>query len=136
MSRAVPPPPALGGAARRTTSKSVEAFHSDPCAANAKEARDLIGDLESVLTSHLAHEERELEPRAAEFYTTPEIKDAQKRARRGHRGNQGTLFAWLLHGADEDAQRGLRREVPPPVLYVSSRMGGRGYRRTVAPIWA
>jgi len=136
VSRAVPPPPALGGAARRTTSKSVEAFHSDPCAANAKEARDLIGDLESVLASHLAHEERELEPRAAEFYTTPEIKDAQKRARRGHRGNQGTLFAWLLHGADEDAQRGLRREVPPPVLYVSSRMGGRGYRRTVAPIWA
>jgi Hemerythrin HHE cation binding domain len=117
-------------------SKAVEVFHADPSAANAKEARDVIGDLEAVLTSHLVHEEREMEPRAAEFHATPEIKAAQKRARRAHRGNQGTLFAWLLDGADDDVERGLRREVPRPVLFVISRVGGRGYRRTVAPIWA
>lgn len=117
-------------------SKSVEVFRGDPSAANAKEARDLIGDLEAMLTSHLAHEERDLEPRAAEFHATREINAAQKRARRAHRGNRGTLFAWLLDGADADVQRGLRREVPRPVLFVISRVGGRGYRRTVAPIWA
>lgn len=115
---------------------TVRVFQADPSAANAKTARASIGDLEAVLTSHLAHEESELEPRSAEFHATPEIKNAQKRARRSHRGNQGTLFAWLLDGADDDARRGLRREVPPPVLSVISRVGGRGYRRTVAPIWA
>jgi hypothetical protein len=117
-------------------SKSVEVFHADPSPANAKEARDLIADLEAVLTSHLAHEERDLEPQAAEFHATPEIKAAQKRVRRAHRGNQGTLFAWLLDGADADAKIALRREVPPLVLYVISRVGCRSYRRNVAPIWA
>lgn len=48
----------------------------------------------------------------------------------------GTLFAWLLDGSDADAQQGLSREVPPPVLFVISRAGGRHYRRTVAPVWA
>jgi hemerythrin-like domain-containing protein len=127
---------ALMLAALEKANTSVGVFHADPSAANAKVARDSIGDLEAVLTSHLAHEERDLEPRAAEFHATPEIKDAQKRVRRVHRGNQGTLFAWLLDGADADAKIGLRREVPPPVLYVISRVGGRGYRRNVAPIWA
>lgn len=122
--------------ALEAASNSVEVFRGDPSAANAKEARDLIGDLEAVLTSHLGHEERELEPRAAEFHATSEIKEAQKRVRRAHRGNQGTLFAWLLDGADDDARRGLRREVPPPVLFVISQVGGRGYRRRIAPIWA
>jgi hypothetical protein len=89
-----------------------------------------------VVNEHLAHEERELEPRSAEFHATPEIKAAQKRVRRAHRGNQGTLFAWLLDGADADAKQGLRREVPAPVLFVISRVGGRRYRRTVAPVWA
>jgi hemerythrin-like domain-containing protein len=117
-------------------SKSVEVFHGDPSVPNVKVARDAIGDLEAVLTSHLVHEERELEPRSAELHATSEMKAAKTQVRRAHRGNQGTLFAWLLDGADDDVRRGLRREVPPPVLYVISRVGGRSYRRTVAPIWA
>jgi hypothetical protein len=32
--------------------------------------------------------------------------------------------------------KGLRREVPRPVLYVVTRTSGRRYRRTVAPVWA
>lgn len=55
--------------------------------------------------------------------------------RRSHRGNAGTLFAWLLDGADDAAVRGLRREVPPPVLAVVTRMGGRRCRRTIANVW-
>lgn len=122
---------ALGVATKR-----VEVLQGEPSAPNAQAARSAIGDLEVVLTEHLAHEELELEPRAAEFHATPEIKGAQKRARRSHRGNQGTLFAWLLDGADADAKQGLQREVPPPVLFVISRVGGRRYARTVAPVWA
>jgi hypothetical protein len=116
--------------------KSVDVLRADPSASNARDARGAIGDLEAVVNEHLAHEEQELEPRAAEFHATHEMKAAQKRVRRAHRGNQGTLFAWLLDGADADAKQGLSREVPAPVLFVISRVGGRRYRRTVAPVWA
>ena len=122
---------ALGVATKR-----MEVLQSEPSASNARTARGAIGDLEAVVTEHLAHEERELEPRAAEFHAMPEMKEAQKRVRRAHRGNQGTLFAWLLDGADADAKRGLNHEVPAPVVFVISRAGGRRYRRTVAPVWA
>jgi hypothetical protein len=64
------------------------------------------------------------------------MQSAQKQVRRAHRGNQGTLFAWLLDGADADAQRGLGREIPRPVLFVMSHVGGHRYRGTVAPVWA
>lgn len=116
--------------------KSVDVLRDDPSAANARTARGAIGDLDAVVNAHLAHEEQELEPRAAEFHETPEIKGAKKQARRAHRGNQGTLFSWLLDGADADAKQGLRREVPAPVLFVICRAGGRRYRRTIAPVWA
>jgi len=52
-----------------------------------------------------------------------------------HRGNTGTLFAWLLDGADPVAVRGLHREVPGPVLFVLTRTSGRRYRRTVSSVW-
>ena len=76
-----------------------------------------------------------MEPISVANHARPEIKGAQKAVRRAHRGNTGTLFAWLLDGADPDAVRGLRREVPRPVLYVITRTGGRRYRRTVSPVW-
>ncbi len=116
--------------------KRVDVLHADPTAANARAARDAIGDLEAVLTLHLDHEERDLEPHGAELHATPEVKGAVKQVRRAHRGNQGTMFAWLLDGADADDVRGLRREIPPPVLFVISRVGGRNYQRTIAPVWA
>jgi hypothetical protein len=116
--------------------KTVDDFRADPSASHAGVVRGAIGRLEQVLTEHLAHEERDLEPRAAEFRGSPEMKAAQKQVRRAHRGNQGTFFAWLLDGADADATSGLRREVPAPVVFVISRVGGRRYQRTIAPVWA
>ena len=63
------------------------------------------------------------------------MKAAQKAVRRAHRGNSGTLFAWLLDGADEGDVRAVRRDVPRPVLFVITRTSGRRYRRTVASVW-
>ncbi len=114
---------------------SMEALRADPSDSSARAARGEVGNLESVLTGHLAHEERDMEPRSLAFHATPQFKAAQKRVRRAHRGNQGTLFAWLLDGADIDARRGLRREIPPPVVFVIRRVGGRRYLRNVAPVW-
>lgn len=119
-----------------TADKTVDAFHADPTASKAGAAQAAVGELERVFSEHLAHEERDLEPRFAEFHASPEIKSALRQVRRAHRGNQGTLFAWLMDGADADSKRGLRQEVPPPVLLVISRFGGRRYQRTIAPVWA
>ncbi len=113
----------------------MEALRAEPSSSSVRAAQDGIGNFESVLTGHLAHEERDMEPRSVEFSATPEFKAAQKRVRRAHRGNQGTFFAWLLDGADTDVKRGLGREIPPPVVFVIGRVGGRRYLRTVAPVW-
>ena len=64
------------------------------------------------------------------------MEACQKAVRKAHKGNSGTFFTWLLDGADPDAKAGLRREVPPPVLFVISRIGGRDYTRHIASVWS
>jgi hypothetical protein len=108
----------------------------DPTADSAARARASIGTLAGVLSDHLGHEERDMEPISAAHHAAPQLKAAQKQVRRAHRGNTGTLFAWLLDGANDVDVRGLRREVPRPVLFVITRTSGRRYRRTVASVWA
>ena len=110
-------------------------FETNPTMDHANSARAAISELAAIVTDHLAHEERDIEPISAANHAAPEIRAAQKVVRRAHRGNAGTLFAWLLDGADPDAVSGLRREVPRPVLFVITRTRGRRYRRTVSPVW-
>ena len=95
-----------------------------------------ITELACVVTDHLAHEEREMEPIVAANLAAPEFLAAQKVVRRGQLGNTGSLFAWLLDGADHDSVSALRREVPRPVLFVITRTSGRRYRRSVSSVWA
>jgi len=71
-------------------------------------------------------------PRSAHHDSAP-ITRAPRAVRRAHRGNTGTLLAWLGDGANADARSGLRREVPAPVLFIFSRIGGRGCHRRIAP---
>ncbi len=122
--------------ALQSADASMRGFRMEPGSASATTARAAIAHLASVLIDHLAHEERDMEPISAEHHASPQIKTAQKVVRKAHRGNQGTLFAWLQDGADADAIRGLRREVPRPVLWLITRTSGRHYRRTIAPVWA
>jgi hypothetical protein len=110
-------------------------FQADPTQQNAAKARGAAAALASTVGDHLDHEERDLEPFAVAQKGAPPMKAAQKTVRKAHQGNQGTFFAWLLDGADADATRGLRREIPPPVVFVISRVAGRRYTRTVAPVW-
>jgi hemerythrin-like domain-containing protein len=122
--------------ALETAEKAMGCFRRDPEADAVASARNAIAELRAVLTDHLTHEERDMEPISAAQHADPQLVEAQKAVRRAHRGNTGTLFAWLLDGADPAAVRGLRREVPRPVLYILVRTSGRRYRRTVSPVWA
>jgi hypothetical protein len=115
---------------------AMTAFHSDPTSEHAGAARDAVTDLSGVLLAHLVHEERDMEPLSAAHHKSPQLKRAQRVVRQAHKGNTGTLFAWLQDGADADALTGLRREVPPPVLFMISRLGGRHYNHRIAPIWS
>jgi hypothetical protein len=115
---------------------AMKTFHDDPSQENATTAHAKVSELETVIESHLTHEERDLEPLAAAHPSSPQMKAAQKEVRKAHKGNTGTFFTWLLDGADPDAEAGLRREIPPPVLFVFSRVGGGDYRRRIAPVWA
>jgi hypothetical protein len=115
---------------------TMRTFRTDPSEPNAAAARSAIGQLSEVLQDHLAHEERDLEPVAAAQLGTPQMKAASRKVRAAYKGNAGTFMAWLLDGADADAKAGLRHEIPAPVLFMLSRVGGRAYNRRIAPVWA
>jgi hypothetical protein len=114
---------------------SMRSFRSDPSGRNASVARGVIGELRAVLVEHLDHEERDLEPAAATHRKAPEIKAAQLAVRKSRKGEAGTFFAWLADGADDETRSLLRQEVPPPVLFMLTRVGGRDYRRRIATTW-
>jgi iron-sulfur cluster repair protein YtfE (RIC family) len=117
-------------------SAAMQQLHAEPSAQNAAAARTAVGELSATMNDHLAHEEQDLEPLAVRHKKSTQMKAGQRAVRRAHKGNQGTFCAWLLDGAEPDAVRGLRREIPPPVLFVLARIGGRQYTRDVASVWA
>jgi hemerythrin-like domain-containing protein len=110
-------------------------FHADPTAAQAATARAAVQTLHDTLDAHLTHEERDLEPWASQQHETSQVKAAAKAVRRAHKGNSGTLFTWLADGAGPDEIAFLRTEIPPPVLFMIQKIGGRKYRRDVASVW-
>jgi hypothetical protein len=115
---------------------AMKQLQTDPSEGNAAAARSAVAALTTTVTDHLDHEERDLEPFAVAQKGTAQMKAAAKAVRKAHKGQAGAFFAWLLDGADANAARGLRREIPPPVVFVISRVGGRDYTRTVASVWA
>ncbi len=122
-------------AALDDASASMATFTTDPSAANAAAARAAIAALTGVVDTHLVHEERDLEPFMVSKLGTPEMKAAQVAVRKAHKGGAGTFFAWLTDTDDADVKTGLRHEIPPPVLFVIGRIGGRGYNKNIAPTW-
>lgn len=115
---------------------AVHAVTGDPSTAAAAHARRRVADLGRLLLAHLEHEERDLEPFSASRHGTPQVRAAQKAVVRSHLRTIGTFIAWLSDDADEAAMAQIRRDLPAPVLFLVSRLGGRSYRRHIAPVWA
>lgn len=63
------------------------------------------------------------------------MKAALKAVKKAHQGRLGNVLAWLQDGADADARRGLRQQIPAPVVFIASAVGGRRYRRDIASVW-
>jgi hemerythrin-like domain-containing protein len=120
----------------RTTGDAMRELRRSPSAANAKSASDAMAKLSEVASTHLDHEEADLEPFYLARKDTPEIKAMNRKFARVKPPVAGTFFAWLQDGATADAVAGLKQNVPPPVVAVLTTLFGRSYRRTIAPVWA
>jgi len=117
--------------------KAMQALHQGPTEDNARTARDAVAAFGAILTDHLAHEERDLEPFAvAKLKGSPQFKATQVAVRKSHKGNTGTLFAWLWDGAGPDERKALTKELPAPVLLLIRKIGGRDYQRRIASVWS
>ena len=111
-------------------------FAGDPSADNAAAAHDAVARLDGVVQEHVVHEERELEPLAATHRGTPQMKAAAASARKSHTEGGGPFFAWLTDDIRSDDAAVLRKEIPPPVLFLLGRLGRRGYQRRIAGAWS
>jgi hemerythrin-like domain-containing protein len=103
--------------------------------ADADAAGEAVRRGSDVVERHLAHEEAELEPAIAPYLGTDGWKAVEKQLRKQPPGEAGWFFAWLRDGGSPEAQQFLASTVPRPVLTVLSRIFGRGYHRTIAPVW-
>lgn len=122
-------------AALTEASAAMGRFHAQASADEAAAARTSVAHLGEVLLGHLAHEERDLEPISALYASSAPMKAALKAVKKAHQGRLGNVLAWLQDGADVDARRGLRQQIPAPVVFIASAVGGRRYRRDIASVW-
>jgi hemerythrin-like domain-containing protein len=123
-------------AALEESSAAMAALRDDPSAANAARARGAMSGLAETLTTHFAHEERELEPVFVDHVQSAPLQAAQQAVRKTQPGTQGgQFFAWLRDQQSDADKAVLTRLVPAPVLFVLSRVVGRGYQKNIAPVW-
>ena len=122
-------------AALDEATKAMVALQAEPTAANAEATRTSVGHLGKVLLDHLAHEERDLEPISAAYQDAPAMKAALTQVKKAHLKSMGNFVEWLQDGADASDLAGMRKELPPPVIFLFGKIAGRRYRREIAPTW-
>ena len=123
------------GDALREGARALDTVVADPSAATAAAAADVVGHSREVISGHLDHEERDVEPIIRDYHEDPGWKQVEKGFREGGAAHAGTMMAWLQDGGSPQAQAALRATIPPPVLFVLSRVLGRRYHKEIAPIW-
>ena len=95
---------------------------------------DVIGELASTLTGHLAHEERDGLPLIGVALTAAEWRSAGfKIARRNGLSAGGEMFAWMLDGAAREDTAAALGSLPPPVRLLYRAVWKPRYQRT--PHW-
>lgn len=123
-------------AALRSADAAMTTLSAAPTAENAGAATQAMAQLRDAVETHFSHEERDLEPLVMRNLDSEVMKRASKQIQRTQTPKQGgVFFAWLQDGAAERERTDLRATIPPPVLFVFSRLLGRSYTREVAPVW-
>jgi iron-sulfur cluster repair protein YtfE (RIC family) len=113
------------------------AFAGDPEAADwpgQRRLADVIGELASTLTGHLAHEEQEGLPLIGVALTAAEWRSAGFTiARRNGLSEGGEMFAWMLDGAAREDAAATLKALPPPARLIYRAVWKPRYQRT--PRW-
>jgi Hemerythrin HHE cation binding domain len=123
-------------AALAQTRVSMASLQASPGQGEAESALASVRHLRDVTTSHLDHEERELEPVYLENAEGPEMKAMGKQFARTGPAKAGMFFAWLLDGATPEQKSAISENVPVPVMKILTAVFGRSYRKDVAPVWS
>ena len=112
-------------------------YATSASAADAADAADAVRRGTTVVDQHLAHEEGELEPLVRDHLETPEWKAAMRQLRKQPPRQAGWFFAWVEDGAsDGGPSRSSRPRSRRRSGCILGRVFGRGYHRTIAPVWA
>jgi len=110
------------------------AFAGDPEAADwpgERRLADVIDELASTLTGHLAHEEQEGLPLIGVALTAAEWRSAGFRiARRNGLSEGGEMFAWILDGAAGEDTAATLATLPPPVRLLYRTIWKPRYEKT------
>ena len=114
---------------------AMTAYAGSASRADADAAGEAVRRGSDVVERHLAHEEAELEPAIAPYLGSDDWKAVEKQLRKMPPVEAGWYFAWLRDGGSPEAQQFLADTIPGPVLTVFSSVLGRGYRRSIAPVW-
>jgi hypothetical protein len=101
----------------------------------ARAALAAVQTLQIATTTHLDHEEQEIEQVYLDKKDTPEIQAMGKAFGKVSPARGGRFFEWVLDGASTDEQAAITGSVPGPVLKIIGGVFGRGYRKNVAPVW-
>jgi hemerythrin-like domain-containing protein len=124
-------------AALRTAGQAMDTLARTATAADAQSAATAMAALDEATTTHLDHEEREIEQLLHDKEEDPAVKQMGKQfSRRSSLPVAGTFFAWMEDGASTDERAALRQSVPGPVIAIIGGIFGRRYRKEVAPVWA
>jgi hypothetical protein len=122
-------------AALADTRTAMKKFRASGTAADAAAARTTFEKLQAVATTHLDHEEAEIEPVYLANVDHPEMKAMGRKFGKVSPAVGGRFFAWVLDGASPDEAAAITSQVPKPVLMIIGGIFGRGYRREVASVW-
>ena len=97
---------------------------------------DALDAFSAVLLPHLAREEAEMMPRVSECLTDDEWHAFERAAKPEMPARVlAEYLNWFLDGLDEPRRRYVLRALPAPIVLVSTRLYGPGYRRRAARRW-
>jgi hemerythrin-like domain-containing protein len=124
-------------AALHSAGAAMDTLAQSATAADAQAAATAMAALDQATTTHLDHEEQEIEQLLHDKADDPAVKTMGKQfSRRSSLPVAGTFFAWMEDGASADERAALRQSVPGPVIAIMGGLFGRRYRKEVAPVWA
>jgi len=122
-------------AALGETLTAMTRFRTSATAEDAAAAKAAFEQLRTATVTHLDHEEAEIEPVYLANLDHPASKEMGKKFAKVSPARGGRFFAWLGDGATPEETAAFSATVPAPVLAVIGGVFGRGYRKTVAPVW-